>query len=135
MIAALLLAAAIAATPDAVVALGTDDGVKTVSATWRYADVKIVETDFKGPDENGKPNGRPIKAYDIAPHAGGIGFDDSDWEVIAPTSLAARRSDGRVSFNWYRLNVRVPEADRRLRLHRIHRCLRDHRGRLRGSLG
>jgi gluconolactonase len=110
MIAALLVAATIVTgVPDATVDLGTDAGVKAVDAVWRYHDVEITGVDFKGPDANGKPNGVPIRAYDITPHAGASQFDDSAWEVIAPTSLASRRSNGRVAFNWYRLNVRIPE--------------------------
>ena len=106
---ALLLAAALSGQPDAAVDLRTAEGVKTVDTAWKYQDVRIVETDFREPDANGKPNGAPIRAYDITPHAGGREFDDSSWEVIGPTTLEARRTNGRLSFNWYRLNVRIPE--------------------------
>ena len=110
MIATLLLAAAVlSGRPDASIDLRTDDGVQSVDAQWRYSDTRIVETSFKGPDANGKPNGVPITAYDITPHAGVAGFDDSKWEVIGPTTLEGRRSNGRLAFNWYRLNLRVPE--------------------------
>jgi gluconolactonase len=110
MIGAFLVAAAVVVgQPDAVVDLGTETGLRTVAADWRYSDVRIVETGFNAPDANGKPNGGPIRAYDIAPHAGAAGFDDSAWAVIPAGSLAARRSNGRVSFNWYRLNVRIPD--------------------------
>jgi len=109
MIAALLSATlTLAGSPAATIDLGTDEGIRQVDAAWRYHDVRIVETDFKGPDANGKPNGTPIRAYDITPHAGGADFDDSTWEIIPATSLAGRRSNGRVSFNWYRLNIRMP---------------------------
>jgi gluconolactonase len=37
------------------------------------------------------------------------GFDDSRWEVIEPETLAQRRSTGRLCFNWYRINVTIPE--------------------------
>jgi gluconolactonase len=110
MTTALLLATlALAGAPAATVDLATTEGIRVVDAEWRYHDVRIVETDFKGPDANGKPNGAPIRAYDFTPHAGAADFDDSAWEIIPATSLEARRSNGRLSFNWYRLNVRVPE--------------------------
>ncbi len=105
----LVTAALIVGQPDRTIDLGTEAGVKALDAEWRYSDVRIAETDFKGPDANGKPNGGPIRTYDIAPHAGGRHVDESSWEIVPATSLAARRSNGRVSFNWYRLNVRIPE--------------------------
>jgi gluconolactonase len=68
-----------------------------------------VETEFRSPDANGQPTGAPLHTYDYEPHAGGASFDDSQWPVIAPTSLAERRSTGRLCFNWYRINITVPE--------------------------
>lgn len=111
MIAAAVLAAAasIAGQPAAAIDLRTDAGIRAVDAQWRYADARIVEVDFKGPDANGKPNGAPTRTFDIAPHAGGKSFDDASWEVIGPTTLEGRRSNGRLAFNWYRLNVRIPD--------------------------
>ncbi len=110
MIAAYLLAAAasLAGLPAASIDLRTEAGIQAVDAQWRYADARIVEVDFNRPDANGKPNGAPIKTFDLAPHAGGRDFDDAAWEVIAPTTLEGRRSNGRLAFNWYRLNIRIP---------------------------
>jgi gluconolactonase len=51
-----------------------------------------------------------VKTYDYAPHAGAADFDDADWIEIAPADLAARRGNGRLSFNWYRINITVPES-------------------------
>jgi len=36
------------------------------------------------------------------------GFDDSRWPVIDPATLDAR-GNGKVSFNWYRIKVTLPE--------------------------
>jgi gluconolactonase len=105
----LVLAAALAGRPGAVIDLKTDAGVRLVAGAWRYSDTRIVETDFKGPDGRGKPNGAAVTAYDIVPHAGGADFDDSGWDVIGPTTLEERRSNGRLSFNWYRIRVRIPD--------------------------
>jgi gluconolactonase len=95
--------------PAATIDLATDGGVKLVKAEWRYSDTKIIEADFKAPGRDNQPTGAPIKTYDYTPHAGGADFDDSDWQVIAPTTLDQRRSTGRLCFNWYRITPTIPE--------------------------
>lgn len=95
--------------PDATIDLRTREGVQLVKSNWRYSDVKIVEVDSKGPGPDLKPSGDPVKTYDYTPHAGAADFDDSRWPVIDPTTLDARRGNGKVSFNWYRINVTLPE--------------------------
>ena len=95
--------------PDAIVDLRTRSGVELVKGQWRYSDVRIIETDFRAPGPDLKPSGNPIKTYDYSPHAGTDDFDDSRWEALAPTALEARRSTGKVCFNWYRINVTIPE--------------------------
>src|SRR5207249_427370 len=71
---------------------------------WRYHDVKIVEVDGVGPPPERKPN----KTYNIEPRAFGSDFDDSQWEVLDPTTLGKARSTGQVCFNWYRIKVTLP---------------------------
>jgi len=95
--------------PEASIDLATEDGVRLVKGQWRYSDTKIVEIDFRGPGPDAQPSGAPNKTYDYTPHAGVAGFDDSRWEVIGPTTLDQRRSTGRLCFNWYRINVTIPE--------------------------
>jgi gluconolactonase len=95
--------------PDATIDLGSVEGVNTVKGEWRYSDTKIVEADFRGPGPDKQPTGVPVKTYDYTPHAGGAEFDDSQWEVISPTTLDQRRGNGRLGFNWYRIKVTVPE--------------------------
>src|SRR5215471_1673256 len=95
--------------PDAIVDLRTRPGVELVKGQWRYSDVRIIETDFRAPGPDLKPSGNPIKTYDYSPHAGTADFDDSRWEALDPTTLEARRSTGKVCFNWYRINVTIPE--------------------------
>jgi gluconolactonase len=94
--------------PDVVIDLATGEGVGLIKGQWRYRDTKIIQVDFiaAGPDK--QPTGKPIKTYDFTPHAGGAGFDDSKWEVLDPTTLDARRSTGRLCFNWYRINITIP---------------------------
>ncbi len=89
--------------PEATIDLATKEGAQLVRGEWRYSDTKIVEVDFKAAGPDGQPTGAPNKAYDFTPHAGGADFDDSNWEVIDPTTLDKRRSPGRLAFNWYRL--------------------------------
>src|SRR5262249_57722809 len=88
----------------------TNAGVAVVKGSWRYSDARIVETTFRAPDAAGQPTGREWTTNDVVPHAGPTDFDDSKWQAIEPTSLAARRGTGRVSFNWYRINLTVPDS-------------------------
>lgn len=80
-----------------------------MKATWRYRDVRIVETDFRAAGPEGQATGAPVKTYDIEPKAGGRDFDDGQWMTIEPTALSERRGHGRVSMNWYRVRLTVPE--------------------------
>src|SRR5262245_47029148 len=95
--------------PEAVIDLGTKEGVRLVNGEWRYSDTRIVEVDFKAAGPDGQPTGKPSRAYDFEPHAGRAGFDDSKWEVIDPATLSQRRSAGRLAFNWYRINLTIPD--------------------------
>ena len=94
--------------PEATIDLATKAGVDLVKGQWRYSDTKIIEVDFKAAGPDKQPTGAPIKTYDYEPHAGGADFDDSKWETIEPTTLDARRSTGRLCFNWYRINLTIP---------------------------
>jgi gluconolactonase len=94
--------------PDATIDLRTREGAELVKGVWRYSDVKIVEADFRAPGPDLKPSGKPNKTYDYTPHAGAVDFDDSKWEALDPTALEARRSSGKICFNWYRINITIP---------------------------
>jgi gluconolactonase len=95
--------------PDATIDLRTNEGVQLVKGQWRYSDVKVINVDSRGPGADLKPSGAPIKTYDYTPHAGATDFDDSKWSRIDPASLDWRRAGGKVCFNWYRINVTIPE--------------------------
>ena len=95
--------------PDAVIDLASHEGVQLVKGEWRYHDVKIEDADSRSVGPDLKPSGAPIRTYDYAPHAGPAGFDDSQWEAIDATTLDQRRSTAKVCFNWYRINVTIPE--------------------------
>lgn len=96
-------------TPLAKIDLATERGAKLVAGAWRYSDVRIIETDFFDAGSDGQPGATPNLAYDFEPHAGGRGFDDGSWRIIRPTTLSQRRSAGKLSFNWYRIRITVPE--------------------------
>ena len=95
--------------PDALIDLRTADGARMVNARWHYSDTTIVEADFNAPGADLKPSGTMIKTYDYVPKAGSADFDDSDWQTIEPAALEARRSTGKLCFNWYRTAITVPE--------------------------
>ena len=101
-------ASADAPAPAATVDLTTEAGVSLMQAHWRYSDARIVEIPFRAPDAQGQPTGAPHTTNDILPHAGAAEFDDSQWPTIAPGSLREPRGPGRVSFNWYRIELTIP---------------------------
>jgi len=98
---------------DAIVDLQTDAGVALVGGRWRYSDARVREIDFvalggpDAPDPLG-PGTAPNRTYDVVPHAEAADFDDSDWETLAPPDTMRRLANGRVCFNWYRIDVTIP---------------------------
>jgi len=95
--------------PDAVLDLRTTEGVARVNAQWRYSDTTIREIEHKSVGPDLKASGKANKTFDFAPDARATDFNDSKWEIIPADSLEGRRGNGRLSFNWYRLNVTIPE--------------------------
>jgi gluconolactonase len=89
--------------PSHVVDLMTADGIAAFGARWKTMEAKIVE----GP---ALPNAMADykTSYDISPHAGEAGFDDSSWPTIDAKGLADRRGGGKVSFLWFRTNLTIP---------------------------
>ena len=100
--------------PDAVVDLQADEGAALVGGQWRYSDARVEEIDFvelagpSAPDPLG-PGTVPNRTYDVVPHAQAVDFDDSAWERLAPADTMRRLSTGRVCFNWYRIDVTIPD--------------------------
>jgi gluconolactonase len=83
--------------------LMTVDGMAAFGARWKTLEARIVE----GPALSGAMPGYKT-SYDLSPHAGEKGFDDSSWPTIEPKGLADRRGGGKVSFLWYRTSLTVP---------------------------
>jgi gluconolactonase len=95
--------------PDAVVDLRATDGVAQVKAQWRYSDAHIDEIDHRSVGPDLKASGPKNRTSDFTPDARATDFDDSRWEVIPADSLEKRRGNGRLSMNWYRINVAIPD--------------------------
>ena len=98
--------------PDAIVDLQTAEGVALIGGGWRYSDAQVREIDFVtvgSPDDPLGPGKTPNRTYDVVPHAEALDYDDSEWKTLSPEDTQLRLSDGRVCFNWYRLEVTVPE--------------------------
>ena len=96
--------------PDAMIDLATVEGVKLAGGQWKYSDTKIVETNFNSAGADNQPSGPAVKTYDYTPKAGVSGYDDSQWEIVPAVDLQKRRGNGRLSFNWYRINLTIPES-------------------------
>jgi gluconolactonase len=100
--------------PDAIVDLQTDTGAALVGGTWRYADARVRAIDFVDVAGPGAPD--PLgpgtvrnQTYDVVPHAQAPDYPDEHWAVLAPADTRRRLSQGRVCFNWYRIDVTLPE--------------------------
>lgn len=100
---------------DAIVDLKTTAGTNAVNAIWKYKEATIVDKDFNAPGASKEdplalyPTGKSIKAKDISPKAGASDFDDSAWEKLDASKLEERKTNGLLSFGWYRLNITIPE--------------------------
>jgi gluconolactonase len=83
--------------------LMTLKGSAIFGAQWKTREAKIIEVPAI-------PDAMPefTTTYDIEPHAGEAGFDDSAWPIILPTELAAKRGGGKVSFLWFRTPLTIP---------------------------
>ena len=87
-----------------VVDVMTGQGAAQLEAQWKTMEANFVERE---PIEGALPG--YTTAYDISPHAGEAGFDDSHGPAIEAEDLAARRSGGHVAFIWYRTDLTIPE--------------------------
>lgn len=96
--------------PEASIDLATVEGAKMVKGQWRYSDTRLVETDFRAAGADNQPTGNSVKTYDYTPKAGAADFDDANWETVEATDLVRRRGNGRISFNWYRIKISIPET-------------------------
>ena len=102
--------------PEAIIDLRTDKGVAMMKTEWKYSNATIINDKLNAPGPSSTdplllyPTGPSQATWNVTPKAGGINFDDSKWETLPPTSLEARRGTGRISFNWYRLDLTVPKS-------------------------
>ena len=99
--------------PEAVIDLQTPEGVALVGGEWRYSDAHVEEIDFVelgSPEDPLGPGTIANRTYDVVPHAEAADYDDDGWRVLAPHETMLRLANGRVCFNWYRIDVTVPEC-------------------------
>jgi gluconolactonase len=90
--------------PDAIVDLQTDEGAALVGGRWRYSDCSVEEIDFVevgAPDDPLGPGGPPNRTYDVV--------RDAEARELAPDETQLRLANGRVCFNWYEIDVTIPE--------------------------
>jgi gluconolactonase len=89
--------------PAHVVDLMTEAGLAVFGAQWKGKEARIVECPALS---DAMPEFKTT--YDIEPYAGVAGFDDSEWLVVAPTGLGARRGGGMICFFWFRTILTMP---------------------------
>jgi gluconolactonase len=90
--------------PDAIVDLQTDEGAALVGGRWRYSDARVDEIEFVevgSPEDPLGPGTVPNRTYDVV--------RDGDARELAPADTQLRLASGRVCFNWYEIDVTVPE--------------------------
>ncbi len=90
--------------PDAIVDLQTDEGAALVGGQWRYSDAKVEEIDFValGSAEDPLGPGRvPNRTYDVV--------RDGVTRNLSPSETQLRLANGRVCFNWYEIDLTIPE--------------------------
>lgn len=96
--------------PDAIVDLRTAEGIVAVQGSWRFLEPCLVEVDHRFPGPDLKATGAPNRTHDLEPRIGTAEFDAGPWTVVEPTDLERRRTNGRLSFGWYRLGVTIPQS-------------------------
>jgi gluconolactonase len=90
--------------PDSVIDLQSDGGVALVGGRWRYADARVAEIEFVelgAPDDPLGPGTMPNRTYDVV--------QDGPWRDLAPVDTQRRLANGRVCFNWYAIEVTIPD--------------------------
>lgn len=85
-----------------VVDLMTEAGSSAFGAVWRTREAKLIECPALS-DSRPEYN----STYDVDPHAELLGFDDSQWEVVAPSDLGGKRGGGLVTFVWFRTTLTI----------------------------
>jgi len=95
--------------PNAVADLRTREGLALGQGQWRSSDTTLREIAHRDVGPDLKATGPSNKTFDFMPAAQAAGFGDSQWEAPDPTTLEQRRGHGRLSLNWYRLHLTIPE--------------------------
>jgi len=95
--------------PDVTVDLRTRAGAARVDGRWRYSDASLERVAFNAPGPDRKPSGPRVETLDLPAKPGTAGFEQAAWTPIDAASLEDRRGTGKISFAWYRFDLRIPE--------------------------
>jgi gluconolactonase len=95
--------------PDAIVDLADATSLRIVDGRWSTAEARIVPATNPRPGPDLRPTGEPGPAFALEPGRQGDTLAGTDFVAIAPGELLARRGAGKLSFQWYRLEFRLPE--------------------------
>jgi gluconolactonase len=90
--------------PDAIVDLQTDEGAALVGGRWRYSDARVEEIDFVelgSPEDPLGPGTVPNRTYDVV--------RTGEPRELAAADTQLRLANGRVCFNWYEIDVTIPD--------------------------
>ncbi|MFT3785511.1 MAG: SMP-30/gluconolactonase/LRE family protein [Tepidisphaeraceae bacterium] len=93
--------------PDVTIDLRTQAGANLVDARWAWADADIVGVEHRAAGPDLKPSGAIVRTHGLSPALGDL--TSGRFTPIAPTELEVRRGNGRLSFGWYALDVKLPE--------------------------
>ncbi|MBL8885374.1 MAG: SMP-30/gluconolactonase/LRE family protein [Phycisphaerales bacterium] len=96
--------------PDAVVDLRAESSAAIAHARWRFVEARVVDAENRAPGADLKPSGAPVSTRDISPRLGSPDFDSAAWVDISPDSLELRRTNGKLSFGWYRVSLTIPQT-------------------------
>lgn len=98
------------AVPDAVVDLRSSTGAGLVQAQWKWTEASIVDAQNPPAGSDNRPTGAPAATHDIQPQVGTSAFDQAPWQSVSPEGLEQRRTNGRLAFAWYRVDVTIPQS-------------------------
>ena len=90
--------------PDAIVDLQVEEGVALVRGQWRYSDARVEEIEFVelgSPEDPLGPGTMANRTYDV--------IREEAVRELAPAETQLRLADGRVCFNWYEIEVTIPD--------------------------
>ena len=124
--------------PDAVIDLQTEAGVALVGGAWRYSDARVERDRVRRgrpPEDPLGPGITPNRTYDVVPMPRLPTTTTRTWRTLVARGDPASPQPGRVCFNWYRIDVTIPERVGDLDPTGCQRRVRGRHRRLRRGVG